>query len=151
MLVVFLSYWVSELYIVAVASLFTGFLCILQKTGDYFFIVSKLGTSHLVMDVDWFSTTPGTQVISYPKKTPPADNQLWMKEDAGENTFFLVSKLGSSCKITIQVYNIYMCVCVYTKDSQNMSTGCMRVSSYVGMLQVRVLALGWHDSPPIVS
>ena len=69
--------------------------------------MSKLGTSHLVMDVNWFSTTPGTQVISYPKKTPPADNQLWMKEDAGENAFYLVSKLSSSCKITIQVYNIY--------------------------------------------
>lgn len=41
----------------------------------------------------------------YIQKHPPADNQLWMKEDveANNNGFYLVSKLDPSCKITIQV------------------------------------------------
>ena len=66
------------------------------------------------MDVDAFSTEPGTPVICYTQKRcytqkdPPADNQLWTKESAkdvnsDENAFYLVSKLNPSCKITIQV------------------------------------------------
>ena len=71
----------------------------------WFFIMSKLGNS-LVMDVAYNNTNPGTHVISYTKKNPPADNQLWVKEHTAVNTFYLVSKLSSSCKITIKVINI---------------------------------------------
>ena len=66
-----------------------------------FFI--RIGTFRVVMDVDAFSTKPGTPVICYTQKDPPADNQLWTKEDVDENAFYLVSKLSPSCKITIQV------------------------------------------------
>ena len=55
------------------------------------------------MDVAFCRTTSGTQVISYTKKNPPRPNQLWRKEHVGENAFYLVSKLHSSCKITIKV------------------------------------------------
>ena len=64
--------------------------------------MTKLG-KNLVMDVAFCRTTPGTQVISYTKKNPPRPNQLWRKEHVGENAFYLVSKLHSSCKITIKV------------------------------------------------
>jgi len=66
--------------------------------------MSKLG-NNLVMDVAYSRATPGTQVISYTKKNPPRPNQLWRKEYCSENTFYLVSKLHSSCKITIKVIN----------------------------------------------
>ena len=68
--------------------------------------MSKLG-SNLVMDVAYCSTEPGTHVISYTRKNPPRPNQLWRKEPVGGNTFYLVSKLGSSCRITIQVVNLF--------------------------------------------
>lgn len=81
---------------------------------DTFFI--RIGTFRVVMDVDAFSTKPGTPVICYTQKDPPADNQLWTKEfpedvnadeiadeNADENAFYLVSKLSPTCKITIKV------------------------------------------------
>ena len=74
---------------------------ILQKTGDYFTITSKLSELHMVMDVGYIHTEK--PVIAYLPKNPPTDNQLWRKENAGESTFYLVSKLDSSYKITIQV------------------------------------------------
>ena len=70
----------------------------------WFFIMSKLG-NNLVMDVAYCRTTPGTQVISYTKKNPPRPNQLWGKEYDG-NTFYLVSKLHSSCRIAVKVINL---------------------------------------------
>ena len=70
----------------------------------WFFIMSKLG-NNLVMDVAFCRTTPGTQVISYTKKSPPRPNQLWRKEHCNNNTFYLVSKLHPSCKISIKVIN----------------------------------------------
>ena len=76
---------------------------ILQKMGTYFFIESKLAEYHMVMNVEKFSSTPGTRVNSYPQKHPAADNQLWMKELVGETKFHLVSKLSPSCRITIKV------------------------------------------------
>lgn len=60
------------------------------------------------MDVSRFGTTPGTPVISYFQQHPPANNQLWKKVPAGENTFYLVSKLGPNCKITVQVSCLYV-------------------------------------------
>ena len=66
--------------------------------------MSKLG-KNLVMDVAYSRTTPGTQVISYIRKNPPRANQLWRKEPVGDNTFYLVSQLHSSCKITVKVLN----------------------------------------------
>ena len=69
--------------------------------GDYFFIASELGLD-LVMDIEGSNTSPGTRVISYPKKSS-ADNQLWKKEHVGDTTFYLVSKLGP--KVTIRVIN----------------------------------------------
>lgn len=85
-------------------TLFAGLhYTVLQNMDGLFFI--RIGTSQVVMDVDAFSTKPGTQVICYIQKDPPADNQLWMKGDveADNNGFYLVSKLDLSCKITIQV------------------------------------------------
>ena len=92
--------------------LFTGLH--LQNMDGYFFI--RIGTFRVVMDVDAFSTKPGTAVICYTQKDPPADNQLWTKEfpedvnadeiadeNADENAFYLVSKLSPTCKITIKV------------------------------------------------
>ena len=71
-----------------------------------FFITSGLG-ENLVMDVAYCRTTPGTQVISYTRNNPPRANQLWTREFVSNNkkTFYLVSKLHSSCKITIKVIN----------------------------------------------
>jgi len=71
--------------------------------GDYFFIASELGQD-LVMDIEGENTTPGTRVISYPKKSSGTDNQLWKKKHVGDTTFYLVSKLGP--KITIRVINL---------------------------------------------
>ena len=81
-------------------SLFITFL------QSWFFIMSKLG-NNLVMDVAFCRTTPRTQVISYTKKNPPRPNQLWRNEHKknDKNTFYLVSKLHPSCKITIKVIN----------------------------------------------
>ena len=80
-------------------------LILYSISQHWFFIMSKLG-NNLVMDVAYCRTTPGTQVISYTKKNHYRPNQLWRKENAGENTFYLVSKLDSSCKITIKVINL---------------------------------------------
>ena len=65
----------------------------------------------LVMDVAHCNPSPGAEVISYKRKNPPGNNQLWKKEPAGENTFHLVSKLGSNCKVTIKVgtLNLHDC------------------------------------------
>lgn len=57
------------------------------------------------MDVAYSSTEPGTQVISYTRKNPIKPNQLWKREFTGDDTFYLVSKLSDSCKITIKVIN----------------------------------------------
>ena len=77
--------------------------------GDYYFVVSKLGTdSELVMDVKRSNTDPGTQVILYPQHQRFRKNQLWMKEQAGEDTFYLVSKLSANCKIAIKVIYIHV-------------------------------------------
>ena len=75
--------------------------------GGCFFVVSKLGTDpELVMDLKRSNTNPGTQVILYPQHQHFRNNQLWMKEQAGEATFYLVSKLSTNCKIAIKVINI---------------------------------------------
>ena len=58
------------------------------------------------MDVAYHHTTPGTQVISYTRKNPPRPNQLWRREFVDDNTFYLVSKLHPSCKVTILVSNV---------------------------------------------
>ena len=84
---------------------------ILQEKGDYFFIISRLGESEVVMDVDKFKMNPGTPIICYPKKHPPANNQLWTKVHGDGNTFYIASKLGSSCKLRIQVI---ICISLYT-------------------------------------
>ena len=75
----------------------------MQNTDDYFFIESTVG-SEMVMDVKHSDCRPGTPVISYCRNDPELVlNQLWKKVPAVENTFYLVSKLGPDCKITIQV------------------------------------------------
>ena len=66
--------------------------------------MNNLGND-LVMDVAHCNPTPGAEVISYKRKDPPGYNQLWKKVPTGENTFYLVSKLGSNCKVTIKVIN----------------------------------------------
>ena len=70
------------------------------------YIVSKLGHD-LVMDVRGSGTAPGTAVISYPKNNPTSDNQLWKKQAQPDGRFFLVSKLGDSIKLQIQVFTLY--------------------------------------------
>ena len=59
----------------------------------------------MVMDVEHSNPKPGTPVISYCRNDPDelVHNQLWRKEWASENTFYLVSKLGPDCKMTIRV------------------------------------------------
>ena len=58
----------------------------------------------MVIDVEHSSPDPGTRVISYCQNDPELmHNQLWRKEWGRENTFYLVSKLGFDCKMTIQV------------------------------------------------
>lgn len=66
----------------------------------------------MVMDVEHSSPKPGTPVLSYCKNDPElVQNQLWRKEQkVGENAFYLVSKLGRECKLTMQV--IISC-CLY--------------------------------------
>ena len=65
----------------------------------------------MVMDVEHSNPDLGTPVISYRRNdTDLLHNQLWMKEHAGKNTFYLVSKLGPDCKLNIQVimsYSLY--------------------------------------------
>ena len=75
----------------------------MQNTDDYFFIESTIG-SKMVIDVEHSNDNAGTPVISYTRNSRElVYNQLWKKEAAGENTFYLVSKLGSDCKLTILV------------------------------------------------
>ena len=70
----------------------------------------------MVMDVEHSNPDPGTQVLSYCKNDPDlVHNQLWMKHPAGEDTFYLVSKLGPDCKLTLQVIIIY---CLYSSPHQ---------------------------------
>lgn len=58
----------------------------------------------MVIDVEHSSPDPGTSVISYFQNDPElVHNQLWRKEWDSENTFYLVSKLGPDCKMTIRV------------------------------------------------
>ena len=58
----------------------------------------------MVMDVEHSTPDPGTSVISYCRNDPElVHNQLWMKQHVDENTFYLVSKLGPDCKMTILV------------------------------------------------
>ena len=80
-------------------------LCIkiFQNTDDYFLIESTIGVE-MVMDVEHSNPNSGTPVISYSKNDHElVHNQLWRKEWAGENAFYLVSKLGFDCKMTILV------------------------------------------------
>jgi len=70
----------------------------------WFVIMSNL-SDNLVMDVAHCNPSPGAEVISYKRKDPPGYNQLWKKVPTGENTFYLVSKLASNCKLTIKVIN----------------------------------------------
>ena len=65
----------------------------------------------MVMDVEHSNPDPGTPVISYCRNDPElVYNQLWMKEHIGEGEFYLVSKLGPDCKLTIQVLFVYFYV-----------------------------------------
>ena len=67
----------------------------------------------MVMDVEHSNPDPGTRVISYSRNNPDlVPNQLWMKQFVreGEDTFYLVSKLGPDCKLTLQVIISY---CLY--------------------------------------
>jgi len=58
----------------------------------------------MVMDVEHSNDRAGTPVISYSLNNRElVHNQLWKKETASENTFYLVSKLGPDCKLTILV------------------------------------------------
>lgn len=58
----------------------------------------------MVMDVEHSNPDPGTPVISYCQNDPElVHNQLWMKQHVDEKTFYLVSKLGPDCKMTILV------------------------------------------------
>ena len=58
----------------------------------------------MVMDVEHSNPDPGTPVISYCQNDPEfVHNQLWMKQHVDENMFYLVSKLGPDCKMTILV------------------------------------------------
>lgn len=56
-----------------------------------YFIRSKM--HDYVLDVEGGKTQPGTKVILYPKKNPPAKNQLWTLEDAGDGYVHIVSAL----------------------------------------------------------
>ena len=67
----------------------------------------------MVMDVEHSNPDPGTRVLSYCRNDPGlVHNQLWMKQFVreGEGTFYLVSKLGPDCKLTLQVIISY---CLY--------------------------------------
>ena len=57
----------------------------------YFFIKSELHGK--VLDVAGESKQPGTMVIMWPQKSPPASNQLWYLDDNG----FIRSKLTNFC------------------------------------------------------
>ena len=65
----------------------------------------------MVMDVEHSNPDPKTPVLSYHKNDPGlVHNQLWMKQSVSEDTFYLVSKLGPDCKLTLQViikYSLY--------------------------------------------
>ena len=75
---------------------------------DYFFIKSKIGYE-MVMDVEHSNPKPGTPVLSYCKNDPElVHNQLWRKEPSSDgNSFYLVSKLGDDCRLTIEVIISY--------------------------------------------
>ena len=80
---------------------------ILQNTDDYFFIESTVGVD-MVMDVEHSNPDPGTRVLSYCKNDPQlVHNQLWMKQFVTKDSFYLVSKLGPDCKLTLQVIISY--------------------------------------------
>ena len=67
----------------------------------------------MVMGVEHSNPDPGTRVLSYCKNDLDlVPNQLWMKQFVreGEGTFYLVSKLGPDCKLTLQVIISY---CLY--------------------------------------
>ena len=65
----------------------------------------------MVIDVEHSNPDPGTPVISYTRNNPDlVSNQLWMKQSVGKDTFYLVSKLGPDCKLTLQVIISY---CLY--------------------------------------
>ena len=65
----------------------------------------------MVIDVEHSNPDPGTRILSYCKNDLDlVPNQLWMKQFVGEDTFYLVSKLGPDCKLTLQViisYSLY--------------------------------------------
>ena len=62
----------------------------------------------MVMDVEHSNPDPGTRVLSYCKNDPRlVHNQLWMKQFTSEDSFYLVSKLGPDCKLTLQVIISY--------------------------------------------
>ena len=84
----------------------------------------------MVMDVEHSNPDPGTRVLSYCKNDPGlVHNQLWMKHFVTKHSFYLVSKLGPDCKLTLQVIISYclffslhqlnhycsnlLCACVY--------------------------------------
>ena len=85
------------------------------------------------MDVAYCRTTPGTQIISYIKKNPPRPNQLWRKEPYDKNTFYLVSKLHSSCKVTIKVIDccihLYLLLTSYLHGFNILQDGNARIAS----------------------
>ena len=65
----------------------------------------------MVMDVEHSNPDPGTRVLSYCKNDPGlVHNQLWMKHYVTKDSFYLVSKLGPDCKLTLQVIISY---CLY--------------------------------------
>ena len=62
----------------------------------------------MVMDVKHSDPDPGTPVLSYHKNDPDLVlNQLWMKQFDTKDSFYLVSKLGPDCKLTLQVIISY--------------------------------------------
>lgn len=92
----------------------------------------------MVMDIEHSNPDPGTPVISYRRNdTDLLLNQLWMKEHAGENTFYLVSKLGPDCKLNIQVITSYS---LYFSLHQ---LSCF-LFKFVNWLSYKYISLNWY-------
>eukprot|EP00731_Ephydatia_muelleri_P027129 Em0019g2a len=60
--------------------------------GEFFYIKSHL--NGFVLDILGYNQSNGAQVATYPKNSPPSDNQLWYLEYQFDGTFLIVSKMN---------------------------------------------------------